>query len=61
MSLALLVDYGEVISETQPEEMVARMATLIGLEVSEFRKRYWEHRPAYDEGSEARAFWYRSV
>jgi putative hydrolase of the HAD superfamily len=53
----LLVDYGEVISRPQPPEAIAAMASLVGLDVLEFRERYWEHRVPYDLGGEARAFW----
>jgi len=54
---ALLVDYGEVISRPQPPEAIAAMASLVGLDVPEFRERYWGHRLPYDLGGEARAFW----
>lgn len=54
---ALLVDYGEVISRPQPPQAIAAMASLVGLDVPEFRERYWEHRIPYDLGGEARAFW----
>jgi putative hydrolase of the HAD superfamily len=54
---ALLVDYGEVISEPQPEDTIAAMASLAGLEVTEFVARYWQYRPAYDAGSDARTYW----
>jgi putative hydrolase of the HAD superfamily len=54
---ALLVDFGEVISEPQPEETIAAMASLAGREVPEFLRLYWQHRPEYDVGGEARAFW----
>jgi putative hydrolase of the HAD superfamily len=54
---ALLVDYGEVISQAQPATMLAEMAMIAGLEVPLFVERYWKHRPAYDRGGEARTFW----
>jgi putative hydrolase of the HAD superfamily len=54
---ALLVDYGLVISAAQPEETRREMAALAGLELPEFAKRYWEHRPAYDRGAASRAYW----
>jgi putative hydrolase of the HAD superfamily len=53
----LLVDYGEVISQPQPADAVAEMASLTRLEVPEFVERYWRHRPDYDRGGEAYAFW----
>jgi putative hydrolase of the HAD superfamily len=33
------------------------MAALTGLDVPVFVERYWEHRPAYDRGLDARAYW----
>ena len=33
------------------------MAALVGLDVSTFIERYWEHRPAYDRGLDVRAYW----
>jgi putative hydrolase of the HAD superfamily len=56
---ALLVDYGEVISLPQPQQTLARMAELAGLDVPAFVERYWEHRPAYDRGLDARGYWSR--
>jgi putative hydrolase of the HAD superfamily len=53
----LLVDYGMVISESQPPQSLRAMAALAGLELPEFVKGYWEHRPAYDRGTSARAYW----
>jgi putative hydrolase of the HAD superfamily len=55
--LALLVDFGEVISRPQPEEIVAAMASVTGVELPRFRERYWQHRPAYDRGGSAQTFW----
>ncbi len=54
---ALLVDYGEVISRPQPPEAIAAMASIVGLDVPEFRERYWGNRVPYDLGGEAGAFW----
>lgn len=54
---ALLVDYGEVISEPQPPDTIAAMASLAGRSVAEFLARYWEHRPGYDLGADARTYW----
>ena len=53
----LLVDYGEVISLPQPPDAISAMASLVGLDVSEFRERYWGHRVPYDRGGDARTFW----
>jgi putative hydrolase of the HAD superfamily len=54
---SLLFDFGEVICEPQPVDVVAAMASLLDLDVTEFRERYWEHRPSYDRGGTARTFW----
>jgi putative hydrolase of the HAD superfamily len=56
-SRALLVDYGGVISNPQPDEAVAAMAELTGLAVPVFVERYWEQRLAYDRGLDARTYW----
>jgi putative hydrolase of the HAD superfamily len=53
----LLFDYGEVISQPQPESAVAAMATVAGLDPVTFQQRYWKYRPSYDEGSSARLYW----
>ena len=47
----LLVDFGEVISVAQPADEVAALAALAELPVPEFSRRYWAHRPAYDEAA----------
>ncbi len=54
---ALLVDYGEVISDPQPPETIATMASLAHLDPDEFVRRYWQHRPLYDVGSDACTYW----
>lgn len=53
----LLFDFGEVISVAQPAAEVAGLAALAGLPVAEFTRRYWAHRPGYDAGGTALAFW----
>ena len=53
----LLVDFGEVISVAQPADEVAALAALAELPVTEFSRRYWAHRPAYDAGGTALAYW----
>ena len=53
----LLVDYGGVISRPQPSGSVAAMAALVGIELSVFEQRYWEHRPQLDRGLPAREYW----
>jgi putative hydrolase of the HAD superfamily len=53
----LLVDFGEVISEAQPEVAVKGMAALVGLPTGEFQKRYWASRVSYDLGLAAHEYW----
>lgn len=53
----LLVDYGEVISQPQPPELLRALAELTGLEPPLLAERYWEHRPPYDRGGSAASFW----
>src|SRR5438270_10916500 len=53
----LLVDYGEVISQAQPAETIAALASLARLAIPEFVERYWRHRPRYDRGGTANDFW----
>ncbi|GID95780.1 HAD-IA family hydrolase [Amorphoplanes digitatis] len=53
----LLIDFGEVVSLAQPAGEVAALAALAGLPVGEFSRRYWAHRPAYDAGGTALAYW----
>jgi putative hydrolase of the HAD superfamily len=53
----VLVDYGEVLSESQPPETLDAMAQLTAMAVPTFVERYWQYRPSYDRGGSARAFW----
>ena len=53
---ALLVDYGCVISNQQPDEAVAAMAEVAGLELPVFIEHYWAHRLSYDRGDDARTY-----
>jgi putative hydrolase of the HAD superfamily len=55
--LALLVDFGEVISQPQPDEIVTAMASVAGVDPSHFHDRYWQNRPTYDRGASAQWFW----
>jgi putative hydrolase of the HAD superfamily len=55
--LALLVDFGEVISRPQPEEAVAAMAAEAGIALDVFHERYWANRAEYDRGASAQWFW----
>ena len=53
----LLVDYGEVISTSLPEETITDLAALAGRPRAAFLDRYWNHRPAYDLGQPAAEYW----
>lgn len=57
MTTHLLVDYGEVIAQAQPEVAVRGMAALVGLPLNEFRSRYWAARAPYDAGQAAPDYW----
>ena len=59
MTRALILDFGEVLVHPQSAVVVAEMAALAGLDVTEFHQRYWEHRPAYDCGLPADQYWRR--
>ena len=54
---ALILDFGEVLVRPQPASIVAEMATLAGLDLEEFRRRYWTHRRFYDNGGPASEYW----
>src|SRR5262245_17262917 len=56
---ALILDFGEVLTNRQPQKVVERMAALARLPVDEFVSRYWRHRAAYDAGMPAHEFWHR--
>jgi putative hydrolase of the HAD superfamily len=53
----LILDFGEVLTNPQPQRLVERMASLARLPVDQFVARYWRHRPAYDAGMPAGEFW----
>ena len=55
---ALILDFGEVLVRPQSAESIRVMAQLAKLEVEEFRRRYWHHRPGYDSGRlSGTAYW----
>lgn len=54
---ALILDFGEVLVRSQPAAIVAEMADVAGLDVDEFTRRYWKHRPFYDGGGVADEYW----
>ena len=57
--LALILDYGNVLSQPQDEHWFEVMAAEIGTSGEPFRAAYWRHRPSYDAGIPAREYWGR--
>lgn len=53
----VLIDYGEVISESFPLKNLVEMAELSGLEPGLFERRYWQCREPYDAGGTDLAYW----
>jgi putative hydrolase of the HAD superfamily len=53
----LLVDYGEVISYPQTQQDITDMADRAQMDRDTFARLYWQHRPGYDRGSTAAAYW----
>jgi len=51
MIKALVLDYGNVISEPQDVGCYGRMAAISGLPESFFREAFWRYRPDYDRGT----------
>jgi putative hydrolase of the HAD superfamily len=60
-SRALLVDYGGVIANAQPDAAVAAMADVAGLALPVFVERYWANRLDYDRGIDAGSYWSRVI
>jgi putative hydrolase of the HAD superfamily len=56
---ALILDYGNVLSQPQDERWFEAMAAEIETAVDPFRAAYWRHRPVYDAGIPARDYWGR--
>lgn len=56
---ALIVDYGDVLSEPQKPASVEAMARRVGVSVDAFRGAYRQHRDDYDAGLPAEEFWRR--
>ena len=57
--LALILDYGNVLSQPQDERWFEVMAAEIGTSGDPFRAAYWRHRPFYDAGISAREYRWR--
>jgi putative hydrolase of the HAD superfamily len=58
---ALILDFGEVLVRAQSPQSIQGMARLARLDVAEFSRRYWRHRPDYDAGLTGREYWGRIV
>ncbi len=55
---AVILDYGNVLSQPQPQTEVERMAAILELAVDRFRENYWRFRVAYDEATvDSAAYW----
>ena len=56
---ALILDFGGVLSHSQPEGWYEAMAGRIGVDADAFRAAYWQHRAAYDSGLPVLEYWRR--
>jgi len=58
---AIVLDFGNVISEPQDSGCYARMASLSGLSTEFYMKAFWSHRPEFDRGDIRGREMYRAV
>ena len=56
---ALILDFGEVLTRSQPVHVLEQMAASAGLPAERFLVGYWQHRMAYDAGLPAAEYWSR--
>lgn len=61
MKKALVLDYGNVISEPQDETCYERMAKLSGLSIDFFKTTIWKYRPPFDQGLLSGIEMYRNI
>jgi putative hydrolase of the HAD superfamily len=55
---AVIFDYGNVLSQSQPAEDVQALAAILDLPVARFTEIYWQFRVAYDDASlDPVAYW----
>ncbi len=54
---ALICDFGDVLTNPQPPELVARMAAVAGVQVSSFEPVYWRLRDRYHVDISAERYW----
>ena len=57
----LILDFGEVLTRSQPRVALERMATLVRLPFDELVSRYWRHRAEYDGGLTGEEYWRRVI
>jgi putative hydrolase of the HAD superfamily len=55
----LILDFGEVLTRSQPRTALETMATLARLPFDELLSRYWRHRADYDRGLTGEEYWRR--
>jgi putative hydrolase of the HAD superfamily len=55
----LILDFGEVLTRSQPRALLEKMAALGRLPFDEFVSRYWRHRADYDGGLTGEEYWRR--
>jgi putative hydrolase of the HAD superfamily len=58
---ALILDYGNVLTHPQAPDVIAAMASRLGITVEAFTRAYWEHRHGYDLGEYAAPEYWRRV
>jgi putative hydrolase of the HAD superfamily len=56
---ALILDYGNVLSQEQPADWFEVVGGRLGVTAPEFQAAYWQHRLAYDSGISAQEYWQR--
>jgi putative hydrolase of the HAD superfamily len=55
----LILDFGEVLTRSQPRTALEKMATLARLPLDELLSRYWRYRADYDGGLTGEEYWGR--
>ena len=61
VNLALVLDYGNVLTLPQAPDLIAAMAARIDVAVDAFTTAYWRHRRGYDAGDYAAPDYWRRV
>lgn len=55
--LHLILDFGGVLTTSQPADTLRRLATIAGADLHPFSEQYWRLRDAYDRGLPAAEYW----